>query len=110
MIEEGCLLVRKGITIDIDPTGETVVVVPADQVDETFIAYIQSDEYVDWLEEAHDDDVDFPYNEPIMLDGKEYNLPIYRVPRNERCKLGEVMSFTDDQIIEELRSGNNAKV
>lgn len=103
-------MVRKGIAIDIDPTGETVVVVPADQVDETFIAFIQSDEYVDWLEEAHGDDVDFPYNEPIMLDGKEYNLPIFRIPRHERCKLGEVMSFTDDQIIEELKSGDNAKV
>lgn len=101
---------RKGIAIDIDPTGETVVVVPADKVDEKFVAFIQSDEYIDWLEEAHGDDVDFPYNEPIMLDGKEYNLPILRIERHERCKLGETMAFTTEHIVEELRSSSDADV
>ena len=101
---------RKGIAIDIDPTGETVVVVPADQVDETFIAFIQSDEYIDWLEEAHGDDVDFPYNEPIMLDGKEYNLPIFRISRHERCKLGETMVYKADHVIEELKASGDSEV
>lgn len=94
---------RQGIAIDIDPTGKTAVVVPTDQVDEAFISFIQSDEYIDWLEEAHDNDVDFPYLEPIAIEGKEYDLQILRVKRTERSKIGETLHFTDDDVIEQLR-------
>lgn len=94
---------KQGVAIDIDPTGKTAVVVPADRVDETFIAFIQSDEYIDWLEEAHQQDVDFPYLEPIVIDGKEYDLPIFRVHRHVRHKIGDIISYTDDDLIETLR-------
>lgn len=93
----------KGIAIDIDPTGKTAVVVPADAVDETFIRFVQSEEYLDWLEEAHSGDVDFPYLEPIMIDGKEYDVPIYRVRKDHFCPVGGAIEYTEDQVIDALK-------
>lgn len=93
----------KGIAIDIDATGETAVVVPADRVDDAFVQFVQSEEYLDWLEEAHSGDVDFPYTEPIMIDGKEYNVPIYRVRKDTFCPVGGVLEYAADQVVAELK-------
>ncbi|NLN29118.1 MAG: hypothetical protein GX161_12945 [Firmicutes bacterium] len=93
----------KGIAIDIDLTGETAVVVPIDTVDEAFIEFVKSEEYLDWLEEAHSGDVDFPYAEPLMINGKEYDVPIYRVRKDVFCPVGGVLEFTPEQVIAELK-------
>lgn len=93
----------KGIAIDIDATGETAVVVPAHAVDEAFIQFVQSEEYLDWLEEAHSGDVDFPYSEPIMIDGKEYNLPIFRVQKQTFCPIGGALDYAQEHVIAELK-------
>lgn len=98
----------KGIAIDIDLRGETAVVVPADAVDEAFLQFIQSDEYLDWLEEAHSGDVDFPYTEPLMIDGKEYNLPIYRIRKDKFCAIGSTIEYTEDAIITELQLSSDS--
>lgn len=93
----------KGIAIDIDLTGETAVVVPAETVDDAFIEFVQSEEYLDWLEEAHSGDVDFPYTEPIMINGKEYKVPIYRVRKEIFCPVGGVLEYSSEQVISELK-------
>lgn len=98
----------KGIAIDVDLTGATAVVVPADAVDEAFVQFVQSEEYLDWLEEAHSGDVDFPYSEPIMIDGKEYNLPIYRVRKDVFCPIGGEVEYTQEHILGELKPGDSA--
>lgn len=98
----------KGIAIDVDVTGATAVVVPADAVDPAFIEFVQSEEYLDWLEEAHSGDVDFPYSEPIMIDGKEYDLPILRVSKEDFCSIGGELEFTPAHILGELKAGGNA--
>lgn len=93
----------KGIAIDVDLTGETAVVVPADAVDEAFVQFVQSEEYLDWLEEAHSGDVDFPYTEPIMIDGKEYNVPIYRVRKEKFCPVGGALEYSEEHVIGQLK-------
>lgn len=92
----------KGITIDVDLSGKCAVVVPADRVDEAFIEFVKSEEYLDWLEEAHSGDVDFPYTEPLMIDGKEYRVPIYRVRKDVFCPVGGILEYEEDQIIDQL--------
>lgn len=92
----------KGVAIDVDPMGETIVVVPADQVDEAFREFVRSDEYLDWLEEAHSDEVDFPYTEPLMIDAKEYSVKIYRVRGSFACRIGDDVDYDTEQVIEEI--------
>lgn len=98
----------KGIAIDVDLSGATAVVVPADAVDEAFIAFVQSEEYLDWLEEAHSGDVDFPYSEPIMIEGKEYILPVFRVQKDVFCPIGGELEYDQSQVIGELQLSTDA--
>jgi hypothetical protein len=83
----------KGITIDIDPTGTSIVVANTEGLDTAFVDFTKSDEYLDWLEEAHAGDVDFPYTEPLTIEGKEYNLIIYRVAIDKLKRIGEEVEF-----------------
>lgn len=94
----------KGITIDIDQTGQYAVIVPAVHVDKAFIEFVQSDDYLDWLEEAHAGEVDFPYLEPLLINGKEYDLPIYRIKQHDFSLIGSELTYDESHVVEQLKA------
>lgn len=101
---EGGIPRLKGIAIDVDQAGTTAVVVPAAAVDDVFIQFVQSEEYLDWLEEAHSGEVDFPYTEPIMINGKEYDLPVFRIQKQSFCPIGGEVEYSQELILAELKN------
>jgi len=90
----------KGVAIDVDSNGETIVIAPIEQVDEAFIEFTRSDEYMDWLEEAHAGEADFPYNEPLLINGKEYEIDVLRVPANGFKRIGDKVEYEPSAVIE----------